>query len=87
MTGSMLPPDIREQMQGSRRPGGVGAGAPENSSSSKARSSALKESAPATPVAAGPEEAKACVRCKEELNADWRYCAKCGVDLIKGGAA
>lgn len=98
MSGSMLPPDIREQMK--QKPaaaprgggsGGIGAGAPENATSARARAQALgvpdqpEEAAVAAPPVV--DELKACPRCRVELDPEWNFCGKCGADLVRGGAA
>jgi len=90
---SIVPPDIREQMPQPSR-GGIGGGAVENESSSMARESAMsatsttpepeKKAAPKEKVT---EELKACPTCRKELADAWSFCAACGTDLVRGGAA
>lgn len=95
--GSMIPPDIKNQIDKSRprAPGGIGAGAPENALSARAREQALNpdgvdledEQAPAAD--AEHVDYKTCpnTRCAKPLVDEWNYCSKCGADLIRGGAA
>lgn len=96
MAGSMLPPDVQEQMKRSATPqrgaGGIGAAAPENDRSARARAHAIdpdhKEPAEAAkPVVSDDGELKACPRCRTELKVEWNFCMRCGADLIRGGAA
>lgn len=93
MSGSAMPPDIREQMKNAqpRRGGGIGAAAPENNASARARDVAT-DSEPEPPTVKEVEkddadELKACTRCQIKLDPKWNFCAKCGADLIRGGAA
>jgi hypothetical protein len=90
---TVMPPDIREQMKHAqpRRGGGIGAAAPENNASARARDVATEaepEPAPAAEVEkADADELKACTRCRTKLDPEWNFCGKCGADLIRGGAA
>lgn len=93
MSGSVMPPDIREQMKNAqpRRGGGIGAAAPENNASARARD-AVAEPESESPVAAAAEkddadDLKECTRCRTKLDPAWNFCGKCGADLIRGGAA
>lgn len=97
-TGSMLPPDIREQVARQSRQAsghaGIGGAAQENQASSQRRNAAVNPDSivddQAKPVPAAPEkpeELKACPnpRCLVDLVDEWSFCAKCGTDLMRGG--
>lgn len=87
----MLPPDVREQMTPKRR-GGIGAAAAENAASARARDVAMGD-VPEEPKEKPQEkkedapDLKVCPRrsCKQELDSDWSFCARCGTDLLRGG--
>jgi len=97
----MLPPDIREQMdkQKSRAgvptsPGGVGGRVPANAATAHQRQVAMGRGEEEPEQAAPPKEEEKVeeVRCPEpacgiKAENDWIFCARCGTDLIAGGAA
>lgn len=94
--GSMLPPDIQEQVARKKsRVGGVGAAAHENVDSARKREVAMgvppEPSEPTEPeVAEDPDEnLLVCPneRCLTTLKDEWDFCAKCGRDLVREGAA
>lgn len=100
MSGSTLPPDIREQIerQSARKQGhtGIGGAAHENQVSSQRRSAAVNPDAvaedterKATPAPDAEPELKTCpnTRCRKDLLDEWSFCAKCGTDLMRGGPA
>ncbi len=89
--GSLLPPDLRKQVE-SRAPSahrGIGGAARENAEQAEARARAMGDPAPA-PAAAGAatEEAKdepkldVCPGCRAKLDSEWNFCGKCGRDLL-----
>lgn len=95
--GSVLPPDVRAAMEkqaGVRRGGGIGSAIPENADAARARAQAmdqkLDESEEEADAASEPKEdlnIKVCPNCTKTLQDEWTFCAKCGADLIRGGAA
>lgn len=89
MTNSLLPPDLRRQVdtrQVAHR--GVGGAARENAAQSAVRAQAFGETAAAAadePVETEgkPEAAiEKCPGCRASLDNEWNYCAKCGRDLV-----
>lgn len=73
-----------------RRGGGIGAAAPENIASARARNTVVEQEAPVEELELVEEETddlKFCLRCKTKLEPEWNFCGKCGADLIRGGAA
>lgn len=91
--GSILPPDIREQAEQSGRRGGIGSRAHENAATARQREAALNpdtvDEAPKGAAEPVREELKICpnTRCRTKLDDEWQHCAKCGADLVRGGAA
>lgn len=97
-SGSVLPPDVREQMEQQRGrmnvPGGqagIGGAAPENRANSEARQKAMgnevEDEEDLSPEEEEKVELKACPGCSSDLQSEWDYCAKCGRDLLRDGAA
>jgi hypothetical protein len=96
-SGSMLPPDVRSQMERStqaRRTGGIGSAVHENAAAAAAREQVVNGGAPVTDAPAGVEEESAVeleicpnLRCAIKLEDDWNYCSRCGANLTRGGAA
>jgi hypothetical protein len=92
MAGSMVPPDIREQLN-VRSSGGVGGAARENQETARQRQAAMGMEQPEEPDEE-PEEPdermlKVCpnTRCKTKLDDEWNYCSKCGQELGRPGFA
>lgn len=85
--GTMLPPDIRERVE-QQHP----QLSPQGRVGSAARENIRRDEEPALeakPEEAPEEELKRCSNpsCREELDSSWYFCAKCGEDLVRGGAA
>lgn len=98
--GSILPPDIREQIQRKQPPPvehvrGVGSAAAENVTTAKQRDAAMGgepnegDAAPTPEKDEVVEAKKVCPNeaCKAHLDKGWDFCARCGHDLIRHGAA
>jgi len=97
--GSVLPPDIKNQLEASaraRRTGGIGAAVPENAAAARAREVAMNPDGAMDEVVAAPkpvvEEKKELTtcpngRCAKPLQSEWSFCAHCGTDLLRAGAA
>jgi hypothetical protein len=94
-SGSVLPPDIKKQMERSAgRTGGIGSAIPENSTAARARDHAMNpdavdEEERSAVVVAKEEDLKVCPnpRCAKNLITDWNFCAHCGSDLLRAGQA
>lgn len=93
-----LPPDVRQQLEKQRSgaPGGVGSGAKENLLSASARAAAMgvpvpeaEEAKPAAKESPAEDLLKTCPndKCRTDLDDKWGFCAKCGTDLLRSGAA
>lgn len=98
--GSVLPPDIKAQVerQAARTQGhaGIGGGSQENVAASQRRNAAVNpdaikeaEAETSSPAPAKEPELAICPnpRCRRDLTSEWNFCAKCGVDLQRGGPA
>lgn len=100
--GSVLPPDIREQMEKSnqRKPetsvGGIGGRSQENASTAHQRNVAMGREEqdeslvnPNVPIKAKEEPIATCanVLCNSDLEIGWTFCPKCGGDVSKPDAA
>ena len=95
--GMGLPPDIQEKMATSPGGvGGVGSAAGENKLAARFRQKALQPDAPSEPaLQAKPKEKDSenelteCpnMRCATKLESEWTFCAKCGANLLRRGAA
>lgn len=90
---SILPPDIREQVerkQGESPARGIGSRAPENAkdfgSGGAAPEQVGRESN--STDSEGEKAQKVCPNsiCSKETDSEWSFCSKCGTDLITGGA-
>jgi hypothetical protein len=95
-SGSVLPPDVRQQIESQRGRGGIGGGAKENAAASEARTRAmnpsavnLEEDAAPAPVEAKVVDLVICPepRCRKKLEDSWAHCAFCGADLMREGPA
>lgn len=95
--GSMLPPDVRQNVERQRvqRGGGIGSGVHENADSARQREIAMnpdaaleREEAATAADEKVVEELKVCPngRCTKDLRDEWNYCAHCGADLMRSGA-
>lgn len=96
--GSMLPPDIREQMSQSGGRGGVGGRASENEAAASARAQAMgdpprkdeaeSERRQATDAQSSKEAPHSrCPGCEGDVHDEHDYCPKCGRDLLRKSAA
>lgn len=89
--GSLVPPDIQEQLDKQRArtpvppPGGIGSAAPENNGRRASRTE--PEPVPSTTPQEADKEDLTCKStfCRATVASEAAYCSKCGFDQLRGG--